>query len=75
MMSHLRESFDLIVIDGAPWETMAVALQDATTVDAAILVVDVRDRDVSRESKIQSDLRRAGVAGLGIVENFVSCFA
>ncbi len=75
MMSHLRESFDLIVIDGAPWETMAVALQHATTVDAAILVVDVRDRDVSRESKIQSDLRRAGVAGLGIVENFVSCFA
>jgi len=70
MMSQLRESFDLIVVDGAHWAAASVALQPSTSIDAAIVVVDARNRDADRLSRIQNDLRRVGVAGLGIVENF-----
>lgn len=69
MMSQLRESFDLIVVDGAHWEAASIALR-SSSVDAAIVVVDSRNRDANRLARVQDDLRRVGVAGLGIVENF-----
>ncbi|MGV3484047.1 MAG: hypothetical protein ACO1RT_06500 [Planctomycetaceae bacterium] len=71
MLAELRQSFDLIVVDGAPWGDAPHALQQATAIDAAIVVVDARHRDTAKIQRIQSDLRQCGVAGLGIVENFV----
>lgn len=70
MLSRLCESFDLVVVDGTPWLGEPHVLQQTRTIDAAIVVVDSRNRSDDQINWVQNDLRRCGVAGLGIVENF-----
>ena len=70
MMSLLRDTFDLVIIDGSPWFDSVVPLRYASTIDAAIVVVDVTKSNPSLVNQLQNNLRHAGVAGLGIVENF-----
>lgn len=70
MMSLLREAFDLVIIDGSPWFDSVVPLRYASTIDAAIVVVDVTKSNPASVNQLQNNLRHAGVAGLGIVENF-----
>lgn len=70
MLSRLRESFDLVIVDGTPWLERPHALQQTTAIDAAIVVVDTRNRSNDQISRVQNDLRLCGVTGLGIVENF-----
>ncbi len=71
LMSKLREAFDLVIVDGAPWAGDCRALQRSSSLDAAIIVVDARSQDDNQIRQLQDDLRHCGVAGLGIVENFV----
>jgi Mrp family chromosome partitioning ATPase len=69
LVNRLRDVFDLVIIDGSAW-CDDTSLSQTQMVDAAIMVVDARNRDKAQEAEMQNDLRRAGVAGLGIVENF-----
>ena len=69
LMSHLRDAFDLIVVDGAAMASRP-AIEVGRSVDAAIMVVDSRNRNSDEEVAVQNYLRRAGVTGLGLVENF-----
>jgi Mrp family chromosome partitioning ATPase len=69
LMSHLRDAFDLIVVDGAAMASQP-AIDVGSSIDAAIMVVDSRNRNSDEEVAVQNHLRRAGVTGLGIVENF-----
>ena len=69
LVNQLRDAFDLVIIDGAAWCDDS-SVSQTQLVDAAIMVVDARHRDAAQEAVIQNALRRAGVAGLGMVENF-----
>jgi Mrp family chromosome partitioning ATPase len=68
-MSQLRDAFDLIVVDGAAMGNRP-AIEVGKSIDAAIMVVDSRNRNSDEEVAVQNYLRRAGVTGLGLVENF-----
>lgn len=69
LMSQLRDAFDLVVVDGAAMASRP-AIEVGRSVDAAIMVVDSRNRNFDEEVAVQNYLRRAGVTGLGLVENF-----
>lgn len=69
LMSQLRDAFDLIVVDGAAMGNRP-AIEVGKSIDAAIMVVDSRNRNSDEEVAVQNYLRRAGVTGLGLVENF-----
>ncbi len=70
MLTALRQSFDLVVIDGTSWDESADTIAKCSAIDAAVVVVDQRKRDESNITEVMESMRRAGVAGLGIVENF-----
>jgi Mrp family chromosome partitioning ATPase len=70
MLSLLRDSFDLVIIDASPWFDSVIPIQNASTIDAAIVVVDATKPNPSLINQLQNNLRHAGVAGLGVVENF-----
>ena len=76
MIQSLRRGFDLIVIDGPPCTEAAfrplVSHQVGTaTIDAAILVQDMRDASADQANRVMDTLRRDGITGLGMVQNFV----
>lgn len=83
MLAALRHRFDLIVIDGSPCSEASLlpmlSPSPATgsepsevlpLVDAAILVQDCRQGGVAETVKVMHALRRLGITGLGLVENF-----
>jgi Mrp family chromosome partitioning ATPase len=72
----LRKSFDLIIIDGPPCNEAAfrplVSVQRGkASVDAAILVQDMRGATAEQANRVMDMLRRDRIAGLGVVQNFV----
>jgi Mrp family chromosome partitioning ATPase len=76
MIETLRQSFDLIVIDGPPCAEAAfrplVSHQSGSTaIDAAILVQDMRHTSADQANRAMETLRRDGITGLGMVQNFV----
>lgn len=76
MIQTLRRGFDLIVIDGPPCTEAAfrplVSHQDKkTAIDAAILIQDIRNASADQANRVMETLRRDGITGLGMVQNFV----
>lgn len=76
VIQTLRQAFDLIVIDGPPCTEAAfrplVSHPSGTAaVDAAILVQDMRDASADQANRVMETLRRDGITGLGMVQNFV----
>jgi len=76
MIQTLRRGFDLIVIDGPPCTEAAfrplVSHQDKkTAIDAAILIQDMRSASPDQANRVMETLRRDGITGLGMVQNFV----
>ncbi len=70
MMKRLRSRFDLVVVDGAPWNASLISLPHVKTLDAAIVVVDAQSRDDAALHTMQIELKDSGIQGLGLVENF-----
>jgi Mrp family chromosome partitioning ATPase len=79
----LRQGFDLVVIDGPSFLESSRALLPAPgfsasadpsaepVIDAAIVVRDARLADTEATFRVMESLKRRGVTGLGVVENFV----
>jgi len=70
MIETLRDAFDLVIIDSSPWFESVLPITQASTIDAAIVVVDVTKPNSSLVNQVQNNLRHSGITGLGIVENF-----
>ncbi len=70
LIESLQNSFDLILIDG-PSALSSSIQQIAMAVDSAILVRDVTRTDQSMVNQLSDQLYRAGIRGVGVVENFV----
>ena len=70
MMKRLRSQFDLVVVDGAPWNASLISLPHVKTLDAAIVVVDAKSQDDAALHTMQVNLKESGIQGLGLVENF-----
>lgn len=76
MIETLRQSFDLIVIDGPPcaeaaFRPLVSHHSGSTAIDAAILVQDMRHTSADQANRVMETLRRDGITGLGMVQNFV----
>lgn len=70
MMKRLRSQFDLVIVDGAPWNASLIPIQQVQTLDAAIVVVNAKSNDEIALHTTQRDLMHSGIQGLGLVENF-----
>lgn len=76
VIQTLRQAFDLIVIDGPPCTEAAFRPlvshgASAAAVDATILVQDMRQASADQADRVMEMLRRDGITGLGMVQNFV----
>jgi Mrp family chromosome partitioning ATPase len=83
VIRQLRQGFDLVVIDGPSFLESSRALLPAPgfsasadpsaepVIDAAIVVRDARLADTEATFRVMESLKRRGVTGLGVVENFV----
>ena len=76
VIQTLRQSFDLIVIDGPPcteaaFRPLVSGRPDTPSIDAAILVQDMRQASADQANRVMETLRRDGITGLGMVQNFV----
>jgi Mrp family chromosome partitioning ATPase len=76
VVETLRQSFDLIVIDGPPcteaaFRPLVSHRPGAPSIDAAILVQDMRQASADQANRVMETLRRDGITGLGMVQNFV----
>ena len=65
VVERLKQSFDLVIIDCG-----TSALSTASLCDSALVVRDASRTDVSEIEALVDDLRRNGLTGIGIVENF-----
>jgi Mrp family chromosome partitioning ATPase len=65
VVERLKQSFDLVIIDCG-----TAALATAGLCDSALIVRDVSRTDESEVETLVNDLRRNGLTGVGIVENF-----
>ncbi|HBJ34645.1 MAG TPA: hypothetical protein DDZ51_07760 [Planctomycetaceae bacterium] len=76
VIQRLRQAFDLIVIDGPPcteasFRPLVSPSSGSNAIDATILVQDMRQVSADQSSRVMETLRRDGINGLGIVQNFV----
>jgi len=76
MIRTLRQGFDLVVIDGPPYDEPAfrslLSTQSSRSpIDAAIMVQDMRDLNADLTSRLMDSMRQDGITGLGLVQNFV----
>ena len=83
VIRQLRQGFDLVVIDGPAFLESTRALLPAPgfsastdpsaepVIDAAIVVQDVRLANTEATAQVMESLKRRGVTGLGVVENFI----
>ncbi|WP_431192288.1 AAA family ATPase [Rhodopirellula bahusiensis] len=65
VIERLKQSFDLVIIDCG-----TSALSTASLCDSALVVRDAGRTDVSEIETLVQELRRNGLTGVGIVENF-----
>ncbi|GAB5512435.1 MAG: AAA family ATPase [Rhodopirellula baltica] len=65
VVERLKQSFDLVIIDCG-----TSALATASLCDSALVVRDASRTDVSEIESLVNELRRTGLTGIGIVENF-----
>jgi Mrp family chromosome partitioning ATPase len=70
LVELLKNSFDLILIDGPSAQSFGVT-QIATAVDAAILVRDVTRTHQSVINQLSDQMYQSGIQGVGVVDNFV----
>ncbi|KLU02122.1 Tyrosine-protein kinase Wzc [Rhodopirellula islandica] len=65
VVERLKQSFDLVIIDCG-----TAALSTASLCDSALIVRDMSRTNESDVEALVSELRRNGLTGVGIVENF-----
>ncbi|TWT82858.1 CobQ/CobB/MinD/ParA nucleotide binding domain protein [Planctomycetes bacterium CA13] len=69
LISTIKESFDLVIIDG-PIGASPMAAACAEMVESAMVVCDVERTAPEEVAKLSDHLAALGVKGTGIVENF-----
>ncbi|KAA1260554.1 ATPase MipZ [Rubripirellula obstinata] len=69
MIETLKPSFDLIVVDGPTADARDIRML-GSAIDSVIIVHDVNQSSDSAADLLAARLQRAGIDGVGIVENF-----
>jgi Mrp family chromosome partitioning ATPase len=71
----LRQHYDFVLVDVGPLEDRAgaglPALGSANRLEAAVVVHNPRTVSAERLAEVQGDLAAAGVAQIGVIQNFV----
>ncbi|TWT53033.1 Tyrosine-protein kinase YwqD [Rubripirellula amarantea] len=70
MIESLRKHFDLLIIDGPVLDLQAAQIL-APVIDSAVIVHDVNQSTPDTLTQVANLLRRVGIDGIGVVENFV----
>jgi len=76
MIRTLRQGFDLVIVDGPPYQepafrSLLTTQAGQSLIDAAIMVQDMRDCNTDQASRLMESMRQDGITGLGLVQNFV----
>ena len=71
LLDQLAGCFDLILFDASPLDSWSAA-RIASYVDATLIVRDARATSKADVALAADRLRRLGVTGIGVVDNFCS---
>ncbi len=69
LLTQLKNCFDLVIFDGGTIGSWATA-RIATAVDSSLIVRDTRLTTMNEVSLAADQLRRKGIRGIGVIDNF-----